>query len=479
MELTWLGVVLIPMGLLTAFVAPNRLKYLAVFFIPFTASSVLNSASGVPLSPFQLFGALFIFYRILAILNARRGRLSLGGDRSIALLLIFMTVTVVSMIMPAIIDGRLVISSNRLNDLYNVPLRLTESNIKYPLPVILGVLFATFLAFAMDSPDKIRSLIKVYVFSGIVVALWGIFQFLCANVLHIEYPGYLFNNVKLDTVQGFGQQLNVNGEVIGRISSVAHEPSIFAKYLLTVSPIVIASVWLDAPLFGTRSDKVILGLFFVVVSLTTSTMGYVGIIAALLICALIIGRYRTVKFKLFGWILMVGGVIVSVLTMFPFAGNLLSFATISKIDSGSAIERTFSIMNSWKYFLEYPILGVGWAMVTSHDLIVNLLVNTGIIGLLTFSMLVFYLVKRSIESLDLFKRVFGRWSNPLNATCLGLLVSLIVLIFNGILSGLEFYLGYFYFVVGMLAAANTVMRQKIGIAKQMKNGVAITIGVPK
>jgi len=71
MEVTWLGYVLFPLSVIIFFVAPNKLQLFAVFFIPFTATSVLNSASGVPLSPFQLFGALFIlhFLMVMVYLN--------------------------------------------------------------------------------------------------------------------------------------------------------------------------------------------------------------------------------------------------------------------------------------------------------------------------------------------------------------------------------------------------------------------------
>lgn len=469
MEITWLGAVLFPIGLAVFFISPQRLVYLAVFFIPFTASSTLNSASGVPLSPFQWFGSLFIFYRFLCVLNGVKLRLLYNGDRTIILLLLFMTVATCSMIMPAIIDGKLLISSNRLNDLYIIPVTLTDSNIKYPMPVIFGVLFATFLAHSIDTPKGSRQIILTYVISGIFVAIWGILNFLCLNVLDIEYPHYLFNNIKLDSAQGFDQKLEINGEIITRISSVTHEPSIFAKYLLTVVSIVMASVWLCQPLFGRLMDKVILGLLVTVLFLTTSTTGYLGFVVTLLACALLVQRYRAGTSKSIRNILILGCSSVSlILMLFPF-DDIINSVTTPKLESGSALERALSISNSWDYFLEYPVLGVGWAIVTSHDLIVNLLVNSGVIGLLSFTALTIYLAKRSVGSMDLTKHTTNSQTTSLTAMCLGFLVSLISLVFTGVVSGLEFYLGYYYFVVAMLTSINIMTRKQTIISNYSKS----------
>jgi len=44
----------------------------------------------------------------------------------------------------------------------------------------------------------------------------------------------------------------------------------------------------------------------------------------------------------------------------------------------------------------------------------------------------------------------------------GLVVGLITLIVVGILTGLEFYLGYFYFVLSVSVALNIATRSKLG-----------------
>ncbi len=457
MELTWLGFVLIPLGLLTYLAFPNRLAHLAIFFIPFTASSVLNSSSDVPLSPFQLFGSMFILHRMLVTLWSGRLRISPKGDKSIILFLLFAGIAAASMVMPYIIDGSLEVSSNQLNNLYAEPLKLTDSNMKLPLPVVMGTLFAISLASTLRRLEAIVSALRIYIVSAMVVSAWGIFQFLCNAVFQIEYPYYLFNNVKLDSVQGYLQGLQVGDDLIPRVSSVTHEASIFSKYLLTAIPVVSLCFLMKTPLMGKGKDALALLLMCTALLVTTSAIGYLGLILGMMICALLSSTNHIAKLSALSIVaslvlLSVGLVIV----VFPGTTDVLISATVEKGGSGSFLERMLSIAVSWGYFLEYPILGIGWGITTSHDLIVNLLANTGLIGLASFSGLMIYIIRNGLKDLRSFPSATGNVQVSLFPLKKGLIASLILLILTGMLSGLEFYLGYFYFVCAMLIAVNTV-----------------------
>src|SRR6267154_354981 len=277
MEITWLGFLLLPLGAIFFIVVPRWLYIITVFSIPFTATSLLNTQSGVPLSPLQFFGLLFI---VRQLFSSRTGRITKESpeDHSKSLLMLFLGVVVLSMIMPLIIDGKLLVSSNQLNDLYEEPLRLTAHNIKYPVPVIFGAILSICLISVNDTAEKIRSTIKVYVLAAVFASLWGYFQFLCNNVLKVEYPYYLFNNALTESMQGYAWQIEVGGDLYSRISSVTHEASIFSKYLLTVLPILVVSVWLRRPLFSIARDRLVLVILTGVLVLTTSATAYVGII---------------------------------------------------------------------------------------------------------------------------------------------------------------------------------------------------------
>ncbi len=460
MQITWLGILFIPLGVVFFAAAPKWLYSIVVFSIPFTATSLLNTASGVPLPPFLFFGLLFIANQVLKLIRNGSFSFLMYGDRSLLLLILFMGTVMLSMIMPLIIDGSLMVSTNQLNDLYDVPVQLTAQTAKYPIPVVFGVILSLLLVFRNDSIKKLQSTIKIYVVSGVFVSLWAYLQFMCNNVLGIEYPYYIFNTAVAEAMKGYTQTFHFEGEFIPRVSSVAHEPSIFAKYLLTVIPVMVVFVLMKRRLFGGSRDKLVLLVLVGALLITTSTSAYLGLVCISVVTAMLMGRYRSGVRR---WIIGLG--LVSIImgaayAWFPLFQEVLDSMIFTKHESGSALDRYLSVTSSWEYFLMYPILGVGWAMVTCHDLIVNLLVSTGVVGLAAFIMLVSYVIRRSFRTLYICNHGEGGKHNDLFVLSTGLLISFITLIVIGIVTGLEFYLGYFYFILSMLIAANIVGRAK-------------------
>jgi hypothetical protein len=457
MEITWLGVLLIPVGLILFLVAPKWLQTITIFSIPFTATSLLNFSSGVPLSPLQFFGALFIIRQLFS--SRVRGILNFpSDDHSQLLLILFMGVAILSMIMPLVINGRLSVSSNQLHDLYEEPLRLTVQNIKNPLPVIFGVVLSMCLISANNTTERIRSAIKVYVVAGVFVSLWGYFQFLCDSVLNIEYPYYIFNNALVESMQGYAWQIEIGGDFYSRISSVTHEASIFSKYLLTVLPIMLISVWLRRPLFSIFRDKCVLVVLIGILILTTSTTAYFGLICSVLLTAFLLRYLHVIGWR---WAAYAALIFIGCFVSYkvsPVFQDFVDALLLMKYESGSAIERTLSVVNSWDYFKAYPILGVGWAMVTSHNLITFLLVSSGIIGLIVFMVLCVYVLYRSVQNLKCINASRLLHDRGTLALICGLVICLVTLLLMGVVTGLEFYLGYFYFVASMLIASNRVVQ---------------------
>jgi len=433
----------------------------------------LNTQTGVALSPLEFFGALFIARQLL---SPRSGRVTSASrkDRSQLLLILFLGVVILSMIMPVIINGRLLVSSNQLNDLYEEPLRLTVHNIKYPVPVIFGAILSLCLISVNDTAEKIRSTVKVYVLAGVFVSLWGYFQFLCNSFFHIEYPYYLFNNAVTESMQGYAWQIEVGGDLYSRISSVTHEASIFSKYLLTVLPIMVVSVWLRRPLFSIARDRLFLVILTGVLVLATSASAYLGMICILLVTAILLKRLPGFGWR---WGIYAGLFSIVCLALYeevPVFQDFVDALLLLKYESGSAIERTLSIVNSWEYFKQYPILGVGWAMVTSHSLLTLLLVSTGVVGFAAFFTMIFYIVRRSLQTLAKFDPNAEDRDSSVFVLVAGLVVGLITLVVIAILTGLEFYLGYFYFLLSMLVALNIATRAKSDTSWKMMRNAEVT-----
>jgi hypothetical protein len=478
MEITWLGVMLLPLGAILFTVAPKWLYVITVISIPFTATSLFNTASGAPWSPLQFFGLLLIARQALSLKVGRPIKASCQ-DYSQLLLILFLGVVILSMIMPWIINGRLWVSSNDLNDLYDEPLRLTVHNVKNPFPVVLGVLLSICWIRNNATPEQIRSTIKVYVLAGVFVSLWGYFQFLCNSIFHIEYPAFLFNNALPESMKGYASQIRVGGELYSRISSVTHEASIFSKYMLTVVPIMVVCVWLRRPLFSIGRDKVVLFIFVGVLILSTSATAYFGVVCMLLVTAVVLERLRLIGRRWVSYTACVGIVVGLLYSALPAFQDIVDALIFMKYESGSVLDRTLSIVNAWEYFKQYPVLGVGWAVVTSHNLLTFLLVSTGVVGFSIFFILIFYVIRRSLQTVARFSANGAVPGSGALVLVAGLVVGLITLVVMGMLTGLEFYLGYFYFILSMLIALNLATRSqldrtKLGAAWKMMRNVEAT-----
>jgi O-antigen ligase len=90
--------------------------------------------------------------------------------------------------------------------------------------------------------------------------------------------------------------------------------------------------------------------------------------------------------------------IVSVLTLLvtivvlyftvPSVTIVVAATLLDKTASGSALERALIVYNDLEYFLQYPLLGIGWDCAPTHDLIIGMLANCGVLGLSAFFTLI-------------------------------------------------------------------------------------------
>jgi len=344
--ITWIGVLLIPYALLISLFAPSKLKHAAVFFIPFTATSVFNMPSGVPITPFQMFGSFFIAISFINLIKNHNQAGVLNLRKPQLFLILFLLAAVTSTFMPLWISGALTISSNSMNDLYFQKIVFTASSFKRVLPVIFGVVFSFAICGALNSTEKIHGLIKTYVASAVFVSIWGLLQFALQNILNIEYPYYIFNNVEIEAAQGYVQKLNFGDASIYRISSVSHEPSIFVKYLVSVIPLILFAILFKQPILGRVKDRIGILIILFVLLLSTSTIGYVGFIWVSLLTIIFVRKYGQIKSNGKVFLFLSTFSVISLLLIVPSAIEILMVAGIEKFQSGSFLDRILSIINS-------------------------------------------------------------------------------------------------------------------------------------
>ena len=127
---------------------------------------------------------------------------------------------------------------------------------------------------------------------------------------------------------------------------------------------------------------------------------------------------------------------------------------ILKTDSGSAAERIYSVQVAWEYFLKYPILGCGWGMITSHDLIVCLLANSGIIGFLAFFAMVISIFSDSMKSVNRIYRIDDINKKYLFTISNSFIISIATYLTTCAFVEFTWYLFHFYFLLGILVAVN-------------------------
>lgn len=449
--MTPLGALIAAAGLL-ALLAPRRWLYgLFIFSIPFSGTSVFNVGSGNDASGVQIwmyFGALVLLRDLFIWLYNPDAGLKLSLVRRGLLLMAFILVLTASLIMPVYIAGRLSIESPILTDFSSAPLSLSAHNVTALVYIVFGSVLAMSIARRNIQDDEARFTEKTYLAAGLLCCILGVSEF-AAHLVNIPSPTVLFRNSASPSA---GSYLGLLEGGVSRVSSVAVEPSILAQYLCTVFPLTIPALLGKGHIYSKTFDRCAFCLLLLTSLLTTSSVAYVMLIIAPILCIPVISKLgiSTMKVALYGVLsvstFVAGGGALYVVS--PAGRQILNAALLAKSASYSSLERLKTVSLAWKYFEAYPVLGVGWGSVTSHDLVFMILANSGIIGLTAFILIVFriaFLILRFMKGVpDAVSLSRAIW-----------LLSGVLLIASSVISEFPFVFGYFWMVAAMGIAAST------------------------
>jgi hypothetical protein len=385
--MTPLGYIMLPVGLAGLFLSRKWLYRFFVFFTLFSASSAANFGEGDNGSALQLwmfFGSLWLLRLVIERLPAFAFSIDRRILRPCLWLIAFLFVASLSLIMPVYINGTLAIASPDLFDGSETPLFLTSHNLTQLLYLIFGGGIAISVAHSNLRDEDRHETERIILLSALFISVWGLFQFFC-NLTGIPYPDYIFNNSGSGSGKGFLETLNG----VGRISSAAVEPSMFAQSLVTLLPLTLPAWLRRGSVLSVSIDRSCTVLFIVVLMLCTSSTAYLGlfILAVLLLPVLL--RTRTMSAaRALKFAAMAGTTIVAVITIaassIPIVSDVINATLLNKYSAGSGLDRAWSIGLAFGYFQKFPLLGIGWGSATSHDLIVKLLSNVGLIGTFAF-----------------------------------------------------------------------------------------------
>lgn len=446
---------LVPLGLALLIFSREWLYRLFIASTLFSGTAVFNVGGGDNASGVQVwmfFGGLWL----LRDLGSRLARGNVSFCRpllvSAAWLAFFLLIVTMSLVMPSYINGHLQIESPLLTDATRTPLFFSSRNITSWLYIVFGSLVAVSVAQENRTIEKLEETARVYLISGVFVALWGFVQLGCGFV-NVTYPAALFNNSASPAAAG-GFATALPDIAFKRMSSVSLEPSILSQVLLTVIPLTIPAVLGCGYLFSRRFDRACFLLLAAALIATTSSSAYIGVLVLILATAGLAVRMRIkdgrAMLKMAGWVgIGIPACFVLLYESVPIFRTIMDFALFSKATSYSALERLKTVQDAWGYFLQYPVLGVGWGSVTSHDLVFKLLANIGLLGLFSFAALVL-----SISS-ELFRSVRSR-RDDVALTQMVWLLSFTMLLFMNAISEFSFVLGHMWLILGIAMGCATL-----------------------
>ncbi|MAZ79795.1 MAG: hypothetical protein CMD72_03525 [Gammaproteobacteria bacterium] len=461
MEITWALIFGFSICFLSILINHKYLIYAGLFFFSFTATVVVNFESGQAISLFFLIGLFISLALIFSLLRDVANKKIIFSKYSV-LPIQFAIVIFFSMFMPIWINGSLEVDSNQLSvDYFSTPIYFSLNTVLKIFPPMVGFFVTLSILRFIDNDAIFFKASKCLILSIAFIACWGLLQLICNLIPFLEYPDYIFNNISSKSARGFQQILESEdvASSFSRLSSVTHEPSTFVKHLLIPIPIIYLSILSKDYLFSKRLDQILLMLLVLLILLATSTTGIIGLISCFILINLFLSLYYEKKFfsRIFS-LIFISALIVTI--TFLFFPSYIQLVIVDKLTSTSGLARILSLVNSWQYFLMYPVYGVGWNNVTVNDLIVNLLVNIGLIGLISFLSLFIFSVRWAMKDIRIFVKnnfIVNNKNLRLKNHLCGFLISFINIVILGIFTGIEFYMGYFYVILGMLYASSNII----------------------
>ncbi|MCL5406897.1 MAG: O-antigen ligase family protein [Patescibacteria group bacterium] len=316
------------------------------------------------------------------------------------------------------------------------------------------------------SKETLRKTILVLFFSALVVSLFGLFQF-GGDVVGLPQSLTLLKEGYTSVVFGFP-----------RVQAFSMEPLYFANYLLIPISVGLA-------LFINRVEPIkrwwmagLIGLILLNFILTVSRGGYLGLIGSFLVLGFLLFK------KLFNWKTILIGLVTVIIVIYGVAFALskgetratiefLGHIQLQDINNGESVAgRLITFKQGMQAFYTSPIFGIGpgnygpWATfypdarpITGWPIVNNefieILAETGLVGMITFSLLILFLSVRTFMALKYAHDVF------LRSVLIGLFAAFVgILIQYNFMSTL--YIIHVWVLIGLLVAVqNIILKSKI------------------
>lgn len=440
MQFTDVGYILFFLGVFSLLFNSNLLYIITIFFLPFSATAVINIGEkndGHGIQPYIFFGSLWMCSFVLkTILRTKKSNLHKVEWVAIMCLAGFALTAMMSLCMPKMINGAEIGNmTGGLNDYYYI--NFSSTNTTQYLYLLHGILFAICIFFHNRNIRNYKKTIKIYYWSTLFVLLWGVQEFFFETIMETP-PLQTFNNSYHSAASGFLATVDTE---LQRIASVTLEASIFSQVVILICPFIVWGIIEKDYLVNKQFDVFYLVVLIFVMMMSVSATGILCLIVLSVLCSYqyLQSLHTTLKPLL---AVALAFFMISLFSISYFSNkNIIDMMLFEKIGSYSWQMRFGSVQQAWVNFEHYPILGVGWGSVTSTDLAVKLLSNTGLVGFLFFA---FFLIR---IFLNLRKSGNKRISRPI-------ITVFYLLLFMNELSGFSFYLGHSWLFLGLSMVVN-------------------------
>jgi len=454
MSVTGTGWVFVFIGIYGLLFNKKFLYKCLVFFIPFSATAVINvgaDGNGSAVQPFTFLGTLWL----ISLLIKKRGnslrliKLNKNDFNVILMLLVFSFVTLISLIMPVLINGKEVGNvTGSLNS--SAPITFSFRNITQYIYLLFGVVMAIGFYFHNRTESNYAATLKIYSYSIMFVVFWGCVELFCFYK-NLAFPSFIFNNSISGAAHGFGNFLD-SEEVTKRISSVTVEASCLVQTVEVLLPFLITGFIKKKYIFNRTLDLLYIIVLYIFIIRTTSTLGIIGLGFISIWSLLFYLKTLDLKRKIIASVAFTFMLPIVLLVFYGLFHDIIEAAIFNKSDGYSSLERSGAVIDAWHTFLNHPLLGAGWGSVSSFDLFVSILSNTGIIGCLSLIAFLIFSIRNQLKA-DNIVYIKSNYKSSI-------ILSFCTMIFSAIFSGFSFFFGFFWLTTGLMLVTGTNFYQK-------------------
>ncbi len=267
----------------------------------------------------------------------------------------------------------------------------------------IWLIYAAFMLFLFpvvktaSSADRLYKLCAVMVLSGLVVAVYGIYQrYFGDNLGHAWLDKEMFTDISI------------------RVYSTLGNPNVLGEYLLLVMPVCAALLWTRKTWLSRLFYLGVLGTMTVCMVFTQSRGCWLGLLLAAAVFAALVDR----RLLLFG---------AAALFFLPFVlpdSIINRFASIGNTSDSSTSYRVFIWLGTLRMLADFGIYGIGLGSSAfnkiypfyaysdvnaphAHNIYLQLLTETGVVGLGLFLLTMAAAMRRMLLSFVSDKRGFS------------------------------------------------------------------------